>query len=355
MSCAGGAIRRTQANAPIGPPDPNGAYINITGVANIGYDPLATTSTTEQSDQLVDNLTWTHGRNTVKAGVDYEHTEFNVASAENRTFTFGGLAAANGFPAVSPLNQYLDTLQGVINPVTGLPYTYTQYAWNGGNPNLNIGFNFINFFVQDEFRLTPRVTLNVGLRYEAILFPQLDQNAPYPLSRKIDDDLKDFAPRAALSWRMTNDGKTVLRTAFGMFYDVPPLSIFYTAAQVNGDRFLSYQVAGTDPQAPVFPNIPSTALSSQIVPPSINAFAPGYRNTYQLQGNMQIQRELGWHSIMTVGYNYAAQRHGIYSENNNLGAPVSYLADGRPVYGGPRPNPAFQQIQPHRIGWQHEL
>ena len=113
---------------------------------------------------------------------------------------------------------------------------------------------------------------------------------------------------------------------------------------MNGDRFLSYQVAGTDPLAPVFPNIPSTGLSSQIVPPSINAFAPGYRNTYQLQGNMQIQRELGWHSIMTVGYNYAAQRHGIYSENINLGAPVSYLADGRPVYGGPRPNPAFNQI-----------
>ncbi len=340
----GGVIRRTQANAPIGPADPNGAYINITGVANIGFDPLAATQTTEQSDQIVDNLTWTHGRNTVKAGVDYQHTAFNIFKAENRTFTFGGLAASGSRSAVSALNQYLDTLQQLVDPATGKPFTYTQFAWDGGNPNLNIGFNFVNFFVQDEFRLSPRITLNAGVRYEAILFPGLDPNAPYPLSRKIDNDLKDFAPRFALNWRLTNDSKTVLRAAYGLFYDVPALSIFYTAAQVNGDRFLSYTVAGTDPLAPVFPNIPSAGLSTQIVAPSINAFAPGYRNTYQQQANIQIQREIGWHWFSTVGYNYAAQRHGLYSENINLGTPVSVLADGRPVFGGPRVNAAFNQI-----------
>ncbi len=340
----GGVIRRTQANAPIGPPDPNGSYINITGVANIGYNPLAKTETTEQSDQLVDNLTWTHGRNTVKAGADYEHTEFNIFKAENRTFTFGGLAAANGRLAVSALNQYLNTLQNVVDPATGKPYTYTQFAWDGGDPMLNIGFNFLNFFVQDELRLSPRVTINAGVRYEAILFPGLDQNAPYPLSRKIDNDLKDFAPRVGLNWRMTNDGKMVLRASYGLFYDVPALSIFYTAAQVNGDKFLSYQVAGGDPLAPVFPSIPSAGLSSQIVAPSINAFAPGYKNTYQHQATLQIQRELPLQVVMTVGYNYAALRHGLYSENINLGAPVSFLADGRPVFGGPKVNAAFNQI-----------
>ncbi len=340
----GGLIRRTQANAPIGNPATSAAYINITGVANIGQNALAATSTTEQSVQLVDNLTWTHGRNTVKTGFDYQHTAFNIFKAENRTFTFGGLAAANGFPAVSALNQYLYTLQGLTNPATGLPYTYTQLAWDGGNPSLNISFNFINSFVQDEFRIHPRLTLNAGLRYEAIRFPPLDPNAPYPGSRSIDNDAKDFAPRLALNWRLASDGKTVLRAAYGLFYDVPPLSIFYTAAQVNGDRFLSYQVAGTAANAPAFPNVPSAGLSSQIVPPSINAFAPGYHNTYQEQANLQIQRELGWSWIATVGYNLALQRHGLYSNNINLGSPTGYLADGRPVFGGTKVNTQFNQI-----------
>lgn len=166
------------------------------------------------------------------------------------------------------------------------------------NPKLDP--HFVSVFVQDEFRLSPSVIINAGLQYEAMLFPEPDPNAPYALSRKIDNDLKDFAPRVALNWRVTKDGKTVLRAAYGLFYDVPSLSIFYTAAQVNGDRFLSYLVPGTDPSAPKFRNIPSAGLSTQIVPPSINAFAPGYHNTYQQQANLQIQRELAWRSVMTI-------------------------------------------------------
>jgi hypothetical protein len=82
------------------------------------------------------------------------------------------------------------------------------------------------------------------------------------------------------------------------------------------------------------------------VKPNINAFAPGYKNTYQIQANLQVQREIVRNLLVTVGYDYDAQRHGIYSQNINLGAPLSYLADGRPVFGGAalRPNQAFNQI-----------
>ncbi len=342
----GGGIQRTQLRDPTGPANPNGAYITVTGVAGFGYDPLAVTVNTELSSQVVDNLTWTHGRNTWKAGVDYQHTNFDIQTPENRNFTFGGLAAAAGRPAVTALNQYLYTVQGLIDPSTSKPYTYTQFAQDGGDPKLNISFNFINFFVQDEFRITPRFTLNFGVRYESILFPSLDPNAPYPLSRKIDDDKKDFAPRLAFNWTPFSDLKTVVRGSWGIFYDVPSLSIFYTAAQVNGDKFLSYQIAGSNPAAPIFPNVPTLNNVNLIVPPSINAFAPGFRDTYQMQGNLQIQREVLRNLSLTLGYNYDAQREGLYSQNVNLGAPLSYLADGRPVFGpvSSHINQQFNQI-----------
>ena len=342
----GGGIARTQQNEPIGPNDPNGAYINITGVANIGYDPLAKTYSTETSFQVVDNLTWINGRSTWKTGVDYQHTEFEILKSENRSFTFGGLAAANGRPAVSALQQYLNTAAGTIDPATGKPFTYTQFQEDGGDPHLTTAFQFINFFLQDEFRLTPHFTLNLGVRYEATLFPQLDPQAPFALSRKIDGDYKDWAPRFGFTWSPFADSKTVMRGAYGIYYDVPGLSTFYTAAQVNGHRFLSYQVTGSDPQAPLFPNVPLLTGSSFVVPPTINAFGPGYHTPYQHQANLQIQRELAPDLSMTVGYNFAAQRHGLYSDNINLGAPVSHLADGRPVYGGAaaRVNPSFNQI-----------
>jgi hypothetical protein len=111
----------------------------------------------------------------------------------------------------------------------------------------------------------------------------------------------------------------VVRGSYGIFYDVRALSIFYTAAQVNGNRFLSYQIAGSDPQAPVFPNVRNLQVEFHVAP-NINAFAPRYYNTYQHQANFQIQREVTNNLLVTIGYNVAAPRHGLYSQNINLGA-----------------------------------
>lgn len=341
-----GSIQRTTANTPVGKPNPYTAAVNITGVANIGFNPLYTAGQTELANQIIDNVTWTRGRSTWKAGFDFQRTNLDILKAREVTYTFGGLSAAGSRGAVSALDQYLYTVQGLIDPATGKPYTYTRFNEDGGDPKLNISFQFVNWFVQNEFRVNPRLTINFGVRYETILFPELDPEAPYPLSRKIDADRKGFAPRTSFSWRADKDGKTAVRGAFGLFYDVPPLSIFYTAAQVNGRRFLSYQVAGSDSRAPVFPAVPSLSDTALVVKPNVNAFAPGYRNTYQIQGNLQVQRDLPWNLALTLGYNYAAQRHGLYSQNINLGPAVSYLADGRPVFGGAsqRPNQQFNQI-----------
>jgi hypothetical protein len=342
-----GAIQRTQANAPVGKPNPYDAAVNISGVANIGFNPLARTETTEIAHQIIDNITYTRGISTWKAGIDIQRTNFDIFRARSVTYTFGGLSAAGtARGAVSALNQYLFTTQGLIDPATNKPYTYSTFAEDGGDAHLSMPFGFVNWFVQNEIRISPRLTLNAGVRYETIIFPELDPDAPFPLSRKIDGDRKDFAPRISFTLRATKDAKTVVRGAFGTFYDVPSLAIYTTAAQVNGHRFLSYQVAGTDPKAPVFPIVPALNDTALVVKPNINAFAPGYKNTYQIQGNLQVQRELPLNLVLTVGYNYAAQRHGLYAENINLGAPVSYLPDGRPVFGGAalRPNQSFNQI-----------
>ena len=339
-----GIGQRDTANAPPGLNNPNGAYINITGVANIGYDPLYRQTTTERSIDGIDNLTYTHGHDTFKFGTEIEKTSFNQISPINRAFTFGGLAAQNARPAVSPLNQYLNTVAGANDPATGLPYTYTYFQENGGNPRLNIDFKFLSFFAQDELRPTPNLLFNIGARYDVILFPEFDPQAPYPLSRHIKNDYSDAAPRFAMTYSPGGSQKTVIRAAYGMYYDIPGLSTFYSAAQTNGQTFLSYQVAGGTAGSPVFPNILDITNPSFAIKPNINAFTPNFHNTYQHQANLQIQHEVTPGLLMTMGYLFAAMRHGIYTANTNLGAPLSFLADGRPVFGGPVPNKSFNQI-----------
>lgn len=324
--------------------EPNGAFVDITGVANIGYDPLNVTTTTERTFDLIDNVTYTHGHHTTKFGGELEHTYFDQRTAINRAFSFGGLAAQNGRPAVSALNQYLYTVAGDIDPATGKPYTYTYFQENGGNPIVQTGFTFPGGFIQDEYRPSQNLLFNVGVRYDVILFPEFDATAPYPGSRSINNDYSDIAPRFAVTYSPAALKKTVIRAAYGLYYDIPGLSTFYTAEQNNGQTFLSYQVAGSASGAPVYPNILDITSSNFAVKPSINAFTQNFHDTYQGQANLQVEQEITPDMELTLGYMYAGLRHGLYAVNTNLGTPTGYLADGRPVFGGPVPNPSFNQI-----------
>jgi hypothetical protein len=344
-----GTIQRDTADYPVVTTSPGGSVlVNISSVADIGFSPLAASTTTERSTSVLDNITWTRGRQTLKFGAEFDHEVFANLSSTAPTFTFSGLAAQNGSPAVSALNQYLDTVAQKINPATGEPFTYTNLTAFGGNPKIRIAFNFMNGFAQDEFRITPNLVVNAGARYEVILFPTFDAQAPYPLSRSVPNDYSDIAPRIGLTWTPFPSRKTVVHAAYGMYYDIPGLSTYYDAAQTNGDptRLLSYLVTGTSAGAPVFPNVPQFSGGSFEVPPSINAFDQSFHNTYQHQANVQIQQDLGNNFQLTVGYMYSGLRHGLYATDTNLTPTGATLADGRPIYAGTanRPNPNFGAI-----------
>jgi carboxypeptidase family protein len=349
-----GTIQRDTGDFPLVNTSPEGdVLINVSSVADFGYSPLTTTTTTERSTSVLDNLTWTRGFNTWKFGGEFDHELFANLSGTAPTFTFSGLSAVNGIrPAVSSLNQYLGTVNHQIDPATGKPYTYTYLNTYSGNPNIRIAFNFANFFAQDEIRFSQKLSVNVGARYEVILFPTFDSQAPYPLSRSVPNDYSDIAPRIGLTWSPFGNNKTVVHAAYGMYYDVPGLGTFYNAAQVNGHRLLSYQVAGGATGAPVFPNAPDLSGSAFQVKPSITAFDPSFHNAYQHQANLQIERELGHDFHLTIGYQFASLKHGLYYTDTNLTLTGNKLADGRPIFAGTsnRPNPNFGAINLIRSG-----
>ena len=348
-----GTIQRDTADYPVANSSAGGSVlVNVTSVASFGYSPLAATTTTERSTAVLDNLTWTRGRHTFKFGGEFDHELFANLSASAPTFTFSGLAAAAARPAVSALNQYLDTVAGTVDPNTGQPFTYTNLTAYSGNPKVRIAFNFVNAFAQDEIRLTPNLIVNVGARYEVILFPTFDPLAPYALSRSVPNDYSDIAPRLGLTWSPFGNRRTVVHAAYGIYYDVPGLSTFYNAAQVNGHRLLSYLITGNTAGAPAFPSVPQFNGGANEVPPSITAFDQSFHNTYQHQANLQVQRDLGWNFQLTAGYQFAAQRRGLYYTDTNLTPTGQFLADGRPEYAGTakRPDPSFGAINLIRAG-----
>ena len=342
-----GLNRRAETRETYAQGQPNGAQININNVANFGVNPLAGSGSVEASTQFIDNLSWTKGRHTVKTGIDYQTTNFDVRSALTRLFSFNGLAAVSGVrPAVTPLDQYLNTLRSSIDPATQRAFTYTQLSQDLGENSVKLRFNFINLFVQDEYRINSRLTLNLGVRYELILFPVLDDKAPYELSRRINKDKNNIAPRIGLSYSPFKDGKTVIRAGYGLFYDSPSLSLVSNGAQVNGRRILNYTVPGTDLRSPVFPNLLATTDPSFQTPPNVTAFPKDFEVMYANNASFQIERQLFDDMSLNLQYSYWGHRFGSHSRDINLSAPTSTLADGRPVYRGSlgRPDTRFRQI-----------
>ena len=343
-----GLNRRAETRDTYVPGQPNGSQINITGVASFGVNPLAGSASVETSTQIIDNLTWSFGRHTLKAGVDYQSTGFQITAALSRLFTFGGLGAAAGRPAVTPLDQYLRTVARTVDPATSRPYTYTQLQQELGENAVPLRYHFINFFLQDEFRLSPRLTLNFGVRYEAVLNPVLDDKAPYELSRRVKNDMNNWAPRFGFSWAPFDNARArgFRLDGYGIFFDNPSLGTSANGALVNGRRVLSYTIPGTDARSPVYPNLLASADPTFQTPPNITAFASDYQVMYGHNASLQVQRQVLKDLAFNVQYSYWGHRFAPYSRDINLSAPASFLADGRPVYRGSagRPDARFRSI-----------
>jgi hypothetical protein len=93
-------------------------------------------------------------------------------------------------------------------------------------------------YLQDDYKMTPRLTFNLGLRYDVYQFmnqPQLDQNRTYqvlqaigsPYGTRPQTDKNNFSPRLGLAWDIRGDGKDVIRGGFGVFYDQGLITTFF--------------------------------------------------------------------------------------------------------------------------------
>jgi hypothetical protein len=226
------------------------AAFNITGVAFIGRELFSPVVRTETRYQYTDNVNIVSGNHTFKFGADFNFVNIPSAVFELNfagLFNFGGLSATTlaAFPTIggaappdfTPVQQY-----GL-----GFPSSFIQ---GFGNPVSRLGNKPFAFFGQDSWKIRPNLTLNYGVRYDIELTDAIPAT-PFrdPLSgitlsaaditaaqdvlnvqQGYPRDKNNWAPRFALAWDPWNNGKTVIRAAYGLFYDHPLL-----AAAFNSD------------------------------------------------------------------------------------------------------------------------
>jgi Carboxypeptidase regulatory-like domain/TonB dependent receptor-like, beta-barrel len=244
--------------------------VNIPGFAFFGREPFSFVDRVEQRHQISDNFSLIKGRHSFKFGADVNHLPVTADFTVNfgGIYNFGELTADQlGFPT----GLGIPSFSAVQAYGLGIPQVFIQGV---GNPHDAFNLTSMGFFAQDSWRIGNRLTLNYGVRYDYEMTPtfaavnQLSQAAQDALNitQGIPSDKNNVAPRIGLAWDPKGDGKTVIRSSYGMFYDHPLLALAFDSDVADGSQA---------PQFILFGGSPCTAAS---VPSPINLNAT---NTFQ--------------------------------------------------------------------------
>ncbi|MBX7186737.1 MAG: carboxypeptidase regulatory-like domain-containing protein [Vicinamibacteria bacterium] len=307
-----------------------GPAINITGAQAISFgSPLDGTASAgfifnTKIFQVVNNFSWTVGKHSMKAGVDFQH----IADTRQNT-----LRAIYSFTSVA---SYLAAKNGTN------PRGYSSYTQDLGDPTAKYSSNFIGLFVQDDVWLSSRLKLLYGIRYDLFDVPKSRVFAANPLSTEFKDDKNNLAARVGFSWSLDAENRTVLRASSGIMYEPPQLNMYEDAILRNGDP-KSYTFTG-GPTVSGAPAFPATIGGATVPKQGIAAVALDFKTQWALLSNIQIERALSDDISASIGYINSIGRNMPLVLDTNLTATTATLSDGRPIYSSTRPNTQFNAI-----------
>lgn len=349
----------------------------------------------ERRWQFADTVTMTTGNHTFKFGGDINFVKdiINNLRFLGGEFSYTGANALPDFITDYTNFQTNGAIRALQTSTNALPGYCPFVVVTGSNPtplaqrrragqcyggNFTQGFGVLgltmkttdfNYFIQDDWRVTPRFTLNLGLRYEYQLNPDaVNVNPALPQTANKIDDRNNFGPRVGFAVDLTGDGKTSMRGGWGLYYGRAINSTIYNAL-VNtgvgidrGQRQFSASATNLPPGCttadtcaflPIYPNLLSASN-----PPvgAVQYFDEDFQLPQIHQWDFIFEREIARNTVVSASYlgsfgnslpNFvdtnlpAARRIVALNVNGGPFAGQTYLT---PIFVGPRPNTSFAQI-----------
>ncbi len=291
-----------------GPP-----FFNVSGYSPIGGAITGPRNSTQQSFEILDSLAWSNRSHLVKIGGEFRRTGIDMVQtiAPNAFFVFAGT-----FP----------TNNAIANLLLGAPVTFYQGLGSFGR---DVNVWGAGAYAQDEWRVTPRVTLNYGLRYERITpFTEAEDrlngfvpgarsvvrpDAPAGLvvpgdpgiGRGIAKAVHAVMPRAGLAWDPTGSGVWSVRAAYGSFYDQFQNGAGTTSqvaiSSTPWAQFVQFSGAGLNFQNPYFGR-PPTQPETFVRPSTVFALDPEAKPPSVRNWNASVQRSFLDRYVVEVRY-----------------------------------------------------
>jgi hypothetical protein len=317
------------------------SFITVTGFSPLGHEGNNPQNSVTNTFQLLDTATYARGRHLLKFGADLRAVQQNAfRDVESR-----------GRIQFSPFAQI--TGNALADLLLGFPFL------TGGarvdNPQHLRGESF-NLFGNDSIRLTPRLTISAGLRYE-YNSPPVDAedraNIYDAATRSLipvgtsgiprsgyEPDRNNFAPRVGIAWTLGDEGKTVVRAGYGVYYDQSPLApgeaLYFNKPYFDFNLFFPL-----GPFLPLTLDDPFPAFFPFALPDSALAIQRDLRTPYMQHWNVSGQRQLGRSRIFELAYVGSKGTKLLSARDINQPQP-SVLPQGLPFV--PRPVAEFDDI-----------
>lgn len=287
----------------------------------------------QYTNQYIDNFTLIRGRHTVKSGIDFAN--FRVSTPPGAFGLLSGLAQEAAFGRFIFNGRYTNNTTGTAQPAHAfadflLGYPVSTFRSTPTAVSLFYQTRY-SAYVQDDWQVSPRLTLNFGLRYmvqtswkerdgaqanfdfaTGKLVVAGDKFPPQTLTRLVntypivtskqaglpsevlETDKNNFAPRVGFAFRPFGNNKTVIRGGAGIYYNTLPVFIGFRQMGFTNPPFLLSETfeaaAGLTPSITLAEPFPgSGALSPN---PAITAVERNIRNSESQQWNLTVEREL---------------------------------------------------------------
>jgi hypothetical protein len=350
---------------------------NISGLINISYTGSGIRGISQanytspgyrtHTEEVQEHFSWFRGRHNLKFGWDMLRSEYDSYSAP--TALFGQVNFSNRFTTGSASGQgnpYADFLLGIPTRASRAfpPIPVERNRWAH------------DFFAADDFKVSPKLTINLGLRYELHLPWRENSNqlalfdistgkivvpdgmtskvspifptnyvgiveasaAGYESRTLVHPNMHNVAPRVGVAYRPFGNS-TVFRAGYGIFYNVVP---FVYAIDFGGLPFVLNEPSYTNPASNPTVILPQVFPAGGVAGPSTvglpTAQNPHLRTPYSMQYNFTIEHQR-WNTGFRVSYVGTALRQGEWAYNYNSPVP-----NAQPYIDKPRPYPNFPDI-----------
>jgi hypothetical protein len=319
----------------------------VTGDQQIGPTTAANTNFTTSVTEFLDTFTMARGRHTFKLGTDLRREALDIVNPANPTGSYAFTTTGSNSSAGTGGNAVASLLLGQVN----------AFSIDIQNQALQERAHIAEFFAGDEWKVSKRLTLNLGTRY-TLNFPSTEVNrrdAVFNLNTQVLDfprtarkrECCDFGPRAGLAYRLGESW--VIRSGYGIIwfeqtgittpFTLPQFPFVQTVGQQSQDNINPAFALSNGPTVQVAAPNPNSGLGQGVF-----GVDPNVGSGYSQQWNFTAQKTFGSDLNFEIGYLGSKNTHLGLPESNLNQVPAADLAMGSALTSPKVANPYYGQL-----------